>query len=103
VFPREELPFRRLNGPICLYWESLYSWWGSDPWGHRDNRMWGRYYDADTDCIVNMSNRTTTNVDFHEVTKHTRRLLEFDSEVAFSSEDIPANSIPVTIASANTV
>jgi hypothetical protein len=37
------------------------------------------------------------------VTKHTRRLLEFASVVAFSSEDIPAHSIPVTIASANTV
>jgi hypothetical protein len=36
-------------------------------------------------------------------TKHTRRLLEFASEVAFSSEDIPAPSIPVTIASANTI
>jgi hypothetical protein len=35
--------------------------------------------------------------------KHTRRLLEFASEVIFSSEDIPAHSIPVTIASDNTV
>jgi hypothetical protein len=49
-----------------------------------------------------MSN-LTTNVDFHKVTKNTCILLEFASEVAFSSEDIPAHSIPVTIASANTV
>jgi hypothetical protein len=50
-----------------------------------------------------MSNRTTTKVHFDQVTKHTRRLLEFASEVAFSSEDIPAHSIPVTIASVNTL
>jgi hypothetical protein len=36
------------------------------------------------------------------VTAHSRRLLEFASEVAFSSQDIPAHSIPVTIESANT-
>jgi hypothetical protein len=28
ALPLEELPFRRLNGPICLYCGSLYSWWG---------------------------------------------------------------------------
>jgi hypothetical protein len=72
-------------------------------WTDLSNRMWDRYYDTVTDCIVNMLNRTTTNVDFHQVTKHTRRLLEFASEVAFSSGDIPAHSIQVIIASTNTV
>jgi hypothetical protein len=72
-------------------------------WTDLSNRVWDRYYDANNDCIVNMSNHTSTSVDFHQVTKHTRRLLEFASEVAFSSEDIPAHSDPVTIASANTV
>jgi hypothetical protein len=72
-------------------------------WTDLSNRVWDRYDDTETDCIVNMSNLTTTNVDFHKATKHTRRLLEFASEVAFSSEDIPAHSIPVTIASPNTV
>jgi hypothetical protein len=31
VLPREELPFRRLNGLVCSYCGSLSSWWGSDP------------------------------------------------------------------------
>jgi hypothetical protein len=50
-----------------------------------------------------MSDHTTTKVDFDQVTNHTRRLLEFASEVAFSAEDIPAHSIPVTIASVTTL
>jgi hypothetical protein len=65
--------------------------------------VWDRYYDTDTDCIVDRSNLTTTNVDFHQVANHTRRLLEFASGAAFLSEDIPAHSIPVTIESANAV
>jgi hypothetical protein len=31
ALPKEELPLRRLNGPIDLCCGSLYSWWGSDP------------------------------------------------------------------------
>jgi hypothetical protein len=65
------------------------------------NREWPQYYDAETDCLIRIRrtrpNVTTANVDFHEVKAHSRGLLEFASEVAFSSEDIPAHIIPVTL------
>jgi hypothetical protein len=48
-----------------------------------------------------MSRKTSTSYDFHKVTAHRRLSLEFAPEVAFSSEDIPARSIPVTMASTN--
>jgi hypothetical protein len=52
------------------------------------NPEWCQYHDAETHYIVTRPNLTTTNADFHKVTAHSRRLLEFASEVAFSSEDI---------------
>jgi hypothetical protein len=65
------------------------------------NREWPQYYDAEIDCIIRTRRTrpnvtTATNTDFHKVIAHSRRLLEFASEVAFS-EDIPAHNITVQV------
>jgi hypothetical protein len=65
--------------------------------------VWDRYYDVDSKYILNMPSQISTSHDLHKVTASTRTLIEFAPEVAFSSEDIPPRSVPVTVASANTV